>query len=308
MVIPHYGSPDPALELIGDLRAQSTDRTVEIIVADDASPEPFPPVDGVRVVRRSTNGGFGSAVNAGAAVATGAIIFILNSDLRIGPDFVESLAAAQERFGPAVVGPRLVGPDGSDRYSARRFPRATHQVVEWLMPLTRLRNFELSKRAVGYDLGHGAPDATRRVDWLVGAALCVPRADFERVRGFDESFFMNCEEVDLQMRLGRSDVPSILVGDVVATHVGGASSADQVNRRRWVVAARRRYAAKWGGLTRLRVSLTAATAVNLAWNVGRSLVNDQVHPIELCREDARLIWGPPAERQPSEAPDVPDES
>ena len=44
---------------------------LEVVLVDDASTEPFPDPDGVTVVRRKTNGGFGAAVNTGVAVARG---------------------------------------------------------------------------------------------------------------------------------------------------------------------------------------------------------------------------------------------
>ena len=84
-VIPHYGDPAPTLTLIEALRAQQgiAPDELEIIVSDDTK--------GVRVVRRETNGGFGSAVNSGVAVATGKWLFILNSDLSITDTFVADM-------------------------------------------------------------------------------------------------------------------------------------------------------------------------------------------------------------------------
>ena len=72
-IIPFYGEPAPVLDLIASLRAQRgiTPENLEIIVSDDRSPIPFPDTEGVSIVRRERNGGFGSAVNSGAARARG---------------------------------------------------------------------------------------------------------------------------------------------------------------------------------------------------------------------------------------------
>ena len=82
-VIPFYGEPEPVLAIIDTLRAQQgiDPADIEIVVSDDVSPIPFPEVEGVTVVRRPVNGGFGKAVNSGVAAATGEWVFILNSDL-----------------------------------------------------------------------------------------------------------------------------------------------------------------------------------------------------------------------------------
>ncbi|WP_303966456.1 glycosyltransferase family 2 protein, partial [Rothia mucilaginosa] len=72
-VIPFYGEPEPVLAIIDTLRAQQgiDPADIEIVVSDDVSPTPFPEVEGVTVVRRPVNGGFGKAVNSGVAAATG---------------------------------------------------------------------------------------------------------------------------------------------------------------------------------------------------------------------------------------------
>ena len=111
VVVPHHGDPAPTLATIGDLRAQVTDLAVDVVVVDDCSPEPFPDADGVTVVRRETNGGFGSAVNSGAAVATQPLLLVLNSDVALTPTFVDDLVTAARavdagRRRPAPARPR----------------------------------------------------------------------------------------------------------------------------------------------------------------------------------------------------------
>ena len=71
VVIPHYGAPEPTLALVNQLTTQAGALQLEIIVSDDCSPDPFPRADAYKLVRRTENGGFGSALNSGAAVATG---------------------------------------------------------------------------------------------------------------------------------------------------------------------------------------------------------------------------------------------
>jgi GT2 family glycosyltransferase len=39
-----------------------------------------------------------------------------------------------------------------------------------------------------------------RTNWASGAAMAIPRLVFEAIGGFDESFFMHCEDVDLSWR------------------------------------------------------------------------------------------------------------
>lgn len=288
VVIPHYGLPEPTMCVIRDLLAQGITSTVEVIVADDCSPLPFPDVPGVTVVRSGTNGGFGSAVNRGVAAATQPLLLILNSDVSLAPTFLEQLLDQALPWMPAVVGPLVLDLNGAPSTTARHFPTATHQTVEWLTPLARHRHRRVLREAVGHDT-RAVPGAVLPVDWVVGAAMLMPTDAFRSAGGFDEGYFMNSEEVDLQRRLRAGGVPSVFVGTVSLTHVGGGSS-DPGLRRRWVVDSRMRYAAKWGGRRRLAASLTAATAINTVVNTGRRITGRDVHPIDTAREELNLIW------------------
>lgn len=94
VVIPHHGDPELPTRLVARLAAATDGPPLQIIVVDDASPTPLGPVPGAQVVRRERNGGFGAAVNTGAALATGELLLILNSDTSPVPDFVARLVAA----------------------------------------------------------------------------------------------------------------------------------------------------------------------------------------------------------------------
>ena len=287
VVVPHYGDAGPTLEVLAALAPQTTRRPVQLVVVDDHSPTPFPEVEGVEVVRRERNGGFGAAVNTGAARARHPLLLVLNSDTVPAPSFLEDLVSAAEPWMPAVAGPLLLQGDGSPGWGARHFPTAGHQVVEWLTPLARFRHHRLLHEAVGHDT-RAVAGAVLPVDWVVGAALLLPTEMFHAAGGFDEGYFMNAEEVDLQRRVRARGVPSVFIGTVPLTHVGGGSS-DSERRRAWLVRARVRYATVWGGRTRLVTALALATAVNAVANTARRAAGREVRPFATARFELDLI-------------------
>ncbi len=289
VVVPHYGSPATPLPLLASLQAQEGAPELQVVLVDDASPEPFPGAPGTHVVRREVNGGFGSAVNSGAEVADGDLLLVLNSDLRIDPGFVRDLVAAARPWLPAVVSPRVVDESGTEMYTGRHFPRVHHQATEWLVPLARWRHTPRLHEAVGHDVRAHGHEAV--VDWVVAAALLVPLADFRAVGGFDPRFFMNSEEVDLQRRLRERGLPSVVLAAPTVVHEGGGSS-DPERRRTWLVESRLAYADKWGGRRRLQAALGAATATNLVWNTGRRLAGRDVAPLRTARDEAALLRRP----------------
>ena len=62
---------------------------------------------------------------------------------------------------------------------------------------------------------------------MKGAALAIRREVFEAVGGFDESFFMYCEEVDLCYRVGAAGWQVHFAPVTTVVHVGGASTMQQ---------------------------------------------------------------------------------
>ena len=166
VVVPHYGAASSSLPLLRTLLAQVGAPPLHVVLVDDASPEAFPGLDGVRVVRRAVNGGFGSAVNTGARLADGDLLLVLNSDLEIDEHFVRDLVARARPWLPAAVSPRVVDDHGTEAWTGRRFPRVHHQVIEWLVPLSRWRERPWWHRAVGHDLTARGTDTV--VDWAVG--------------------------------------------------------------------------------------------------------------------------------------------
>lgn len=293
VVIPHYGDPALAQGVVDRLRRQSGQRRLQIIVVDDASPVPFPQMDGVTVLTRDQNGGFGAAVNTGAAVADAPWLLVLNSDLEIEVDFVDSLCACAERWPPAVAGVALRRPDGGLEWTARHWPRISQFVVEWLTPLARIRGWNAWHRAVGHDV-NAIDSSAQLVDWIAGAVMLLPLDAFHRVGGFDPSYFMYSEDVDLQRRLRQAGVPALYLGSVSAIHLGGASAESVEQRVRWVTSSRLAYLRRWSGngaCRQMRACLLVASVVNLAWNSARHMARRNVSPLERFRFELSLVFG-----------------
>jgi GT2 family glycosyltransferase len=284
VVIPHYGAPAPTLALLEQLSAQT--HPAQLVVADDASPIPFPEVDGVEIVRRRTNGGFGANVNSGAAKATANALLVLNSDLTVEATFIADMVSAAQTHPRAVLAPRMVDEHGADAWVGRDFPTIRHQAAAWLTPLARFRHTTAWHRAVGHDVR--AHSAERGVDWVAGAAMWIPLADFRAVGGFDERFFMNSEEVDLQRRLRDRGIRAVALRTPTVVHAGGGSSPTD-SRRRWLVEGQLLYAEKWGGLRLLRFSLTLCSVVNLGANCARRLMGRDTSPLRTFGTEIGLL-------------------
>jgi GT2 family glycosyltransferase len=280
VVIPHFGDRRPTLDLATALLGDPPPGGVEVIVVDDRSPQPFPPTDGVVVHRCRVNGGFGRAANAGVRLATHPWLLILNSDIVVPPGFLTSLLAAAAPLQPAVVGVRQRDPETQEELRAgHRFFGPLSLAVLHTSALRRYRGARWWRRLARTDDEEPAPSGP--VDWISGAVLLLPLRLFVRLGGFDESYFMYCEEVDLQRQAHQRGVPSLIVTGIEVGHHGGASSS-ALDVPVEQLTSQYHYLRRWEGpaaTTALTVLLTGSIALDLVVDTARRATGRPASPL-----------------------------
>lgn len=296
VVVPTYGGMEDVASMLRPLIGGSVapqERPAKVVVVDDCFPgevdySVLP--EGVTLVRREVNGGFGAAVNTGIE-ELGSLDYalVLNSDLRVPEGFLSDLLSAAAPWLPAVVGCKNVSENGGSGFAARHFPTVSHQVVEWLVPLASQRHRALLHEWVGHNVTAERAKNVVPVDWVSGAMMLLPVKAVREIGGFDESYFMYTEEVDLQKRLRDVGIPTVYVPSVSVVHAGGGSSGGEERRRGWLVDARSLYARKHLNPIALHVGLYAATGINFLWNTGRKVAGRDVNPRDVARFEIGLI-------------------
>ncbi len=235
----------------------STDNTPDIVVSE------FPQVI---VIRRAENSGFAAACNAGALVARGEFVLLLNNDTI--PDALSlDLLVEFMREHPtcAAAGGRLLNADRSFQAGYAEFSTLLQELVIALHIGERLK--------AGFPLHHDA-NRVMEADWLCAACLLVRRSAYLAVGGMDEQFFMYSEEVDLQWRLKRAGWTIFYVPDAETVHFGGRSQ-DRWRRRIMVYRGKILFYRKNYGPARtavLRCLLAIVSAAKMAiWAIARLL-------------------------------------
>jgi N-acetylglucosaminyl-diphospho-decaprenol L-rhamnosyltransferase len=175
---------------------------------------------GVRVIEQE-NKGMGGGNNAGMRATDGRYSLLLNSDAWVRADGVQRLVEfADGHPEAAVVGPKLLNPDGSLQRSVRGEPTLWRLATEYLY-IRKLA--PRSRRLNPLYRGDFAHDRVEAVDWVYGPALLVRREAADAVGLFDEDFFMFSEEVDWMTRFRRAGWSVVFFPDAEVVHVGGAS-------------------------------------------------------------------------------------
>ncbi|MBN2306199.1 MAG: glycosyltransferase family 2 protein [Anaerolineae bacterium] len=203
--------------------------TIEVFVVDNASGDDsaamvrteFPQVT---LIENDDNRGFAAANNQAIEIARGRQVLLLNSDTVVLPGALTTLVAlidSDERI--AVVGPKLLNPDGSLQTSCRSFPNpinfsiysfASYNVLprlSWPVPFL-LESWDHSRR-LDLMTGH-----------VLGAAMLIRRAVFEQIGTLDEDYFFYGEEKDFCYRAIRAGYRVVFEPAAQIIHYGGQSS------------------------------------------------------------------------------------
>ena len=179
----------------------------------------------VRVVEQG-NKGVGAGWNRGIAETEEPWVLLLNADAWALGDAVARLVAFGEVHPEAaLVGPRLLNPDGTLQRSARGFPTPWRLATEYFF----LRKLAPGSSALNaFYAANWDHTEAREVEWLSGAAMLVRRAAVDDVGGLDEGFFMFNEESDWQYRMRAAGWKVWFCPEAEVVHVGGAAT-----KREW---------------------------------------------------------------------------
>lgn len=219
--------------LSGALTALRTDslHAPRLIVVDNDSSDgsadmvatSFPDVF---LIRNARNLGFAVAANMGFAHVRTPHCLLLNPDTTPTLDLLAALIRYLEQH-PDVwaVGPCLLRPDGKPQALAAGFAPTLRRALCYFSGLALvLRPWPRA--------GFSVPPFTRHpieVDWLSGACLCFRSDRMTELGGFDPSFFLYGEDMDLCRRIRQRGGRLVLLGDLPLTHIQGASSGSEVS-------------------------------------------------------------------------------
>ena len=214
-VLVTYGTGPIVVEAIRSIVATTIGTPIEVIVVDNPHPrsagralaELALTTRGVRVLLAESNLGFGGGCNAGAALARGALLALVNPDVTVPDGWLEPLLAVLDgAASPTVVAPVLLDADGSVQECGQTL---------YADGTTRPRR-ERPTDATPFEVDHASAAC-----WLMRTD------DFRGIDGFDARFHpAYFEDVDLLLRLRRAGGRCLVHPGVAVTHASGKGTPD----------------------------------------------------------------------------------
>lgn len=174
-----------------------------------------------RFIRNATPQGFGANHNQAFTSTRASVFAVLNPDLRLCRDAdgraldpLNALSRSALHQGVGVAAPMVLSPNGEAEDAWR----------ETLTPWRLVKRYVLGQRA-----------AACRPDWAAGMCLVFRAEAFAAVKGFDEAYFMYCEDMDVGLRLRDAGWQTAFCAHVSVIHAAQRASRTRLRHLAWHV-------------------------------------------------------------------------
>lgn len=287
IIIVNYNTRDLTLACIESVFRETT-ISFQLIVLDnnssdgsfDAIADRFP---SVQLIRSDQNNGFAKGNNIAAVHATAELILLLNPDTLILENAIDKLVDfSQQSPSNRIWGGRTVFPDGSLNPTSCWRKTTLWSLVTQATGLSSLFRNSAVFNPEAY--GGWKRDRIREVDVITGCFLLVQRSLWSSLGGFDETFFMYGEEVDLCLRAKIYNASPILYPDACIIHYGGASERSHPDKGVRIMRAKVRLIYKHTSRPRRYISILLLAS----WPLSRSFASRAVAFVS--KQEPRVDW------------------
>jgi GT2 family glycosyltransferase len=222
IVIVNYRSWSKLEDCLSSLD-QQTEKIKKVIVVDNRSDDgilenfikKFP---WVVWIKNDTNAGFAAACNLGTQKTSSQWLLFLNPDTRLPKDCLKTLIPYCDQHPEFhLISIKQISESGKNTHPYGIFPNVLNS-AGLLRSLERLiLHPDQTKKAM-------AKNPIAFPQWISGSFVLVRKEHFDLIGGWDDRFWMYCEDIDLSKRAAEANLKRVILNEWKCLHFHGVSS------------------------------------------------------------------------------------
>lgn len=176
----------------------------------------------VKIIRNDSNVGFGKACNTGVWSCNSEYLLILNPDTRLFSNSIDPVIQfmqKEENKEIGMVGVQIIGEDGNISRNCARFPTPIGSIYRSIGMDRLLPKIFKTHFMVEWD-----HKDSRVVDQIMGSFIILRRDLYEKLKGYDDDFFVYYEDLDLAYRGFKLGYKNYYLAEAQVYHKGGGTS------------------------------------------------------------------------------------
>jgi len=155
----------------------------------------------LKIINNKKSLGFGLNHNNAFIFCKTKYFCILNPDIIFIDNPFSSLQKILKNNKNSIVAPCLIAKDGGTQISSRPFPSMFNLLLDYFFKRKRIN-----------------VEPYYAYNWLSGAFYLMPKKTFSNLGGFDTSFYLYCEDIDMCLRAKKNSYNLILVDKLKVIH------------------------------------------------------------------------------------------
>lgn len=221
----NYNTKDLTKNCLKTIFEQAWKHEVEVWLVDNASKDGsagvlkrcFPQI---HLIVNQKNLGFGKAHNQVFEKAKGDFFLVLNSDTQVGKGVIDEMVSFMDKGNCDIASCKILGFDGKLQPNGGDLPLGL-ALLSWLFNLEALGvKMNFHRNEPSYYLN------ARAVGWVSGSLMMITQKALERLKGFNERYFMYFEDTEFCLRAQKAGF-SVMINPVVSVkHLSGGSLAN----------------------------------------------------------------------------------
>ena len=226
VILVSYNTKEVTKDCLNSIFKYTKDIEFEVFVIDNASTDGsvemieqnFPQV---KLIKNSSNKGFGAANNIAIRQSNAKYVFCLNTDTLIIDNSIKQFfdfMEKKENLNIGVCGCQLLNEDKTKQHSGANFPKIS---ALFLIDIGFSHFFPKIFEEKFYKIKGENNFEPYQIDYVTGADLFIRKSVLDKIGIFDEKFFMYFEETDLQYRMKKAGFLSFIIPTINIIHYCG---------------------------------------------------------------------------------------